>query len=207
MANGTSVPSPVKDAIDTNSGRFEFLKQTLTLGSAGIAGIAALFTDPSRIPSDVLSKLAILVGAVGLAIVVAYATMGLSTYANLLTITASDDPEVRKRAPTYVRGLRDHARIVILGLAVAFFGIGLFALYRLFFASNAGTVEAALDTAVALVSRETKQPQESLSLVRMEAEADAYTVAYSIPAANSQAIVRISRKDGSVIRMVQNKTP
>ena len=31
-------PPPIKDTIDANSGRFEFLKQTLTLGFARIGG-------------------------------------------------------------------------------------------------------------------------------------------------------------------------
>ena len=39
MNDAAPPPSPpIKDTIDANSGRFEFLKQTLTLGLAGIGG-------------------------------------------------------------------------------------------------------------------------------------------------------------------------
>jgi hypothetical protein len=72
MNDAAPPPSlPIKDTIDANSGRFEFLKQTLTLGLAGIGGVAALFTDPSRVPGDTFSNW-VLAGA-GLVFVVAFA--------------------------------------------------------------------------------------------------------------------------------------
>jgi hypothetical protein len=206
MANGTSTPtSPVKDAIDANSGRFEFLKQTLTLGSAGIAGVAALFTDPTRVPADTFSKWAIFGGAVGLALVVAFAIMGLSAYANLLAVNASENAEMRKRAPLYANGVRDHARVVILGLTIGFLGIGLFAGYRLFFAPATGTPENAIEAAAALVSKETKQDRDVLYLTQMEADSDAYTVTYFATAINSDITVRVSKKDGKITRLTQDK--
>lgn len=89
MNDAAPPPSPpIKDTIDANSGRFEFLKQTLTLGLAGIGGVAALFTDPSRVPSDTFSKWVLVLAGAGLVFVVAFAVMGLSAYANLLTVSA-----------------------------------------------------------------------------------------------------------------------
>src|SRR5690349_4812000 len=90
MGSTPPTPSPVKDAIDTHSGRFEFFKQTLTLGSAGLAGIAALFTDPARVPADTLSKCIIAVAGLSLILIVAFAAMGLSSYANFLTAVDSE---------------------------------------------------------------------------------------------------------------------
>ncbi len=165
---------------------FEFLKQTLTLGLAGIAGVAALFTDPTRIPADTVSKWAILGGAIGLGGVVLFAIMGLSSYANLLTATASSDAVVRKCAPTYAKGVRDHARVVVLALTVAFIGIGFFACYRLFSAPTTGTPESAIEMAAALISKETKQPPDRLYLMRMEADDDAFTVTYQVAATSSE---------------------
>jgi hypothetical protein len=207
MVEPTTAPSPVKDAIDCNSGRFEFLKQTLTVGSAGIAGIAALFTDPARIPADHLSKGAILVAGAFLGVVIYYAVMGLSVYANLLTTTANEaaGKASQNSASVYVDGLRHHARGVIVGLFVAFIAIGFFAGYRLFFLPTAGTAEAAIETASAFVSKETKQPSDTLYLTRLETDNDAFMVTYFVTATNSDATVRISKKDGSVIRLTQGK--
>jgi hypothetical protein len=209
MADAATTPSPVKDAIDCNSGRFEFLKQTLTLGSAGLAGIAALFTDPARIPADRLSKFAVLGAGMALGAVVCYSVMGLSVYANLLTATAT---EVAGKPPPkpvlfYVNGLRYHARGVVLGLFVAFVAIGFYAGYRLFFVTAAGTPEAAIETASLLVSKETKQPADTLYLTRMDTDNDAFIVTYFVTLTNSDATVRISKKDGSVIRLTQDRRP
>jgi hypothetical protein len=207
MANGINTPSPVKDAIDANSGRFEFLKQALTLGSAGIAGLAALFTDPTRVPADGFSKGTVLGGAIGLGIVVAFAIMGLSTYANLLTATASSDAKIQERVPVYAEGVRNHARWVIIGLISGFLGLGLFAGYRLLFASAAATPESAIEAATVLVSKETKQPAEGLLLTRMEADNDAFTVTYSLGTVGREVIVRVSKRDGSILRLTQEKKP
>jgi hypothetical protein len=74
----------VKNEIDAQSGRFEFFKQALTLGLAGLAGTAAFFTDTSKIPEDGWSIAAIIVMGLALLATVAASLMGLSVYANLL---------------------------------------------------------------------------------------------------------------------------
>lgn len=60
-------PDALKAEIDAQSGRFEFLKQSLTLGLAGIAGTAALFTDTSKLPATLWSVITI--GFFGVALV------------------------------------------------------------------------------------------------------------------------------------------
>jgi hypothetical protein len=200
---GSPPSSPVKDAIDSNSGRFEFLKQTLTLGLAGIAGIAALFTDQTRVPADSVSKWTIFLAAIGLSIVVSFAVMGLSAYANLLAATASDS--LRQNASFYAKGVRNHARGVIIGLVISFVSFAVFAGYRLFFFSAVGTPESAIETSSTLVSKEVKQPPEALYLTRLEADNEAFTVNFFVAATNSEATVRVSKKDGSVMRLTQEK--
>src|ERR1700722_10057266 len=108
MSNGAGAPppSPLKDTIDANSGRFEFLKQTLTLGLAGIGGVAALFTDPSRVPGDTFSKWGLVLAGGGPVLVVAFAVMGLSAYANLQTVSAKV-PRNTKDVEKYSKGVRD----------------------------------------------------------------------------------------------------
>lgn len=208
MVERPTASSPIKDAIDSHSGRFEFLKQTLTLTSVGIAGIAALFTDPARIPTDWLSKGAILVAGITLAAAIYYSVMGLSVYANLLTTTAreaaGENPE--PSASFYANGLRDHARGVIVALFASFVAIAFFAGYRLL-STAAWTPETAIDAASAFISKETKQPTDSLYLTRLEAENDAFTVTYFVQALNSDTTVRISKRDGTVTRLTQSKRP
>jgi hypothetical protein len=202
MANGTiTPPSPVKDTIDSNSGRFEFLKQALTLGLAGIAGVAALFTDSSRVPADTFSKWTIFGSAIGLALVVAFAIMGLSTYANLLTATASSDTRLQSRISVYANGVRNHGQVVMIGLMISFVCVAGFAVHQLFFISPTGTPESAIDAAQKFASKAAQQPPGSLSFRHMESDNDAYVVTYLVPATNSEISVRLSKKDGSIIQV------
>lgn len=206
MSNGTGTPtpSPLKDTIDANSGRFEFLKQTLTLGLAGIGGVAALFTDPSRIPSDALSKWVLLAAGAGLLFVVAYAIMGLSTYANLLTATAKTPPD-KNEVTKYTKGVRNHARVVILALFVALIGTVVFAVNRLFASST--SPDSALTVAADFVAKQTKLTSDRVQFNRMEAENDAYVVTFTVPTTSSDVTVRVSKKDGTVTQAAQKKTP
>ncbi len=135
--SGTSTASsPVKDAIDAHSGRFEFFKQTLTLGSAGVAGIAALFTDTARIPTERALKYAVAVAGVALIFVVLFALMGLSSYANLLTALGRENNLIsgksHRLSSEYSVGVIVDARRVMIVLFVAGICLTVFAASRLF---------------------------------------------------------------------------
>jgi membrane-bound ClpP family serine protease len=197
-------PSRLKDMIDANSGRFEFLKQTLTLGLAGIGGVAALFTDPSRIPSETLPRWLLICAGAGLLFVVAFAIMGLSAYANLLTVTAkvpSDETEVAK----YSKGVRNHARVVIIALFVALIGTATFALDRLF--ASSATPESAVTAAADFVAKETKLTTDRLHFTGMVVDNDAYVVTYSVPTTGNDFTVRVSKKDGNITQVMPQKKP
>lgn len=206
MLNGTGTPtsSPLKDTIDANSGRFEFLKQTLTLGLAGIGGVAALFTDPSRIPSDAPSKWVLLAAGAGLLFVVAFAIMGLSTYANLLTATAKTLPD-KDEVAKYIKGVRNHARVVIIALFVALIGTVVFAVNRLF--APLTSPDSAVTVAADFVAKQSKLTSDRVQFNRMEAENDAYVVTFTVPTTSSDVTVRVSKKDASVTQAAQKKTP
>jgi hypothetical protein len=184
MSNGAGapLPSPLKDTIDTNSGRFEFLKQTLTLGLAGIGGIAALFTDPSRVPSDTCSKWMLLCAGTGLLFVVAFAVMGLSAYANLLTVAARV-PRKADDVDKYSKGVRDHARLF----------------------TPPTTPEGAVTTAASFVATETKLTADMVHFDKMETDGDAYVVTFSVPTTGNAFTVRVAKKDGSVAQVSQQK--
>jgi hypothetical protein len=76
--------SSVREAVEQQSGLFEFLKQMLTIGLGGIAGLAAIFTDESKIPDDIASRVTLGTFALSSIAVVVSATFGISTYANYL---------------------------------------------------------------------------------------------------------------------------
>jgi hypothetical protein len=195
--NGTGVssPSPLKDTIDANSGRFEFLKQTLTLGLAGIGGVAALFTDSSRVPSDTFSKWVLLCAGAGLMFVVAFAIMGLSAYANLLTVAAKV-PRNEDQVTVYSKGIRDHARVVIISLSLALIGTVAFAVNRLF--TSSATPESAVTAAADFVAKETKLTIDRIHFTGMATDNDAYVVTYSVPTIGNDFTVRVAKKDGSI---------
>jgi hypothetical protein len=73
------------------------------------------------------------------------------------------------------------------------------------FAPSTTTAETALATARLLVSKETGQPPESLLLTRLETDDDAYVATYYAPAVASETSVRVLKRDGTVIRIVQEK--
>jgi outer membrane protein OmpA-like peptidoglycan-associated protein len=204
----TTASSPVKDAIDAQSGRFEFFKQTLTLGSAGLAGIAALFTDPARIPTDV-AKWAVFAAGVALFTMLLFAVWGLSTYANLLTALAREvgliTGQSHRPSSTFSDGVIQWARAVMIALILAWVSLAAFAGYRLFMRA-ATSAETALATARTLVSKETGQPPESLFLTRLEADNETFRIAFSVQAIPNETSVTISKKDGTVIRIVQTRT-
>lgn len=202
--NGATPPPPIKDTIDANSGRFELLKQTLTLGLAGIGGVAALFTDPSRVPSDDFSKWVLVVAGAGLVFVVAFAIMGLSAYANLLTVSAKN-PRQEADVVKYSNGVRNHARIVIVALSMALAGTVTFAVNRLF--APPTTPEGAVTTAAGFVAKETKLTADMIHFDKMETNGDAYVVTFSVPATGNGFTVRVAKRDGSVAQATQQKKP
>jgi hypothetical protein len=202
--------SPVKDAIDAHSGRFEFFKQTLTLGSAGLAGIAALFTDPTRVPTDALSKYVIAIAGISLIVIVAFAAMGLSAYANLLTEVAREArliPKGRSTSVTsqnYTNGVITHAQVIIVGLFMAWLSLSTFAGIKLFtpFSTSA---DAALTISRTIASKETGQPPQSLYLASLDVEKEDFVMTYNDNATQSQITIRVSKNDGTVTKVVQNK--
>lgn len=202
--NGAAPPPPIKDTIDANSGRFEFLKQTLTLGLAGIGGVAALFTDPSCVPSDDFSKRVLVVAGAGLIFVVAFAVRGLSAYANLLTVSAKN-PREEEDVEKYSNGVRNHARIVIVSLSVTLAGTVTFAVNRLF--APPTTPEGAVTTAAGFIVKETKLTTDMIHFDKMETASDAYVVTFSVPTTGNGFPILVAKKDGSVAQATQQKKP
>lgn len=176
----------------------------ISLGLAGIGGVAALFTDPSRVPGDTFSKWVLVLVGAGLVFVVAFAVMGLSAYANLLTVSAKV-PRNTKDVEKYSKGVRDHARVVIIALSVALAGTVTFAVNRLF--APPTTHEGAVTTAAGFVAKETKLTSDMIHFDRMETDSDAYVVTFTVPTTGNACTVRVAKKDGAVSQATQQKKP
>jgi len=115
----------VKDEIDAQSGRFEFLKQALTLGLAGLAGTAAIFTDTTKIPSNPPAIAAVCVIGAALLALVGFALMGLSVYANLLKADAASvaiATDADADVAAFRKSLIRHAQLVFGCIALTALG-------------------------------------------------------------------------------------
>ena len=137
MSGTTSVVfSPVKEAIEVQSGRFEFFKQALTLSLAGIAGLAALFADVDKIPSDYWTRLVISLTGIILLATAAASIFGISSYANLLRQIEKEtaDPDKSKdryNSTYYKEDIVRHALASFWGLMLTGMALLVFAGLRM----------------------------------------------------------------------------
>jgi hypothetical protein len=203
--------SGTKDTIEAQSGRFEFFKQSLTLSSAGLAGIAALFTDQARVPIDLWSR--IFVGSIGLALlfVVFFSLAGLSTYANLLTAVARTLPvlhldlkdQSNTKSPSYyANGMVKHARGLFGSLFLASIFILLFAGLKLMSQSN--SLEAALTAGRLAVARESRVEEPSVQVERFNTDQNKVFITYITGSQRFHVV--ISREGPKIIEFSREMT-
>jgi len=169
--------SLVKDEIDIQSGRVEFLKQSLTLSLAGIAGAAVLFTDPSRIPVGTTAIIASYVVGFLLLATAGAAYMGLSTYANLLRNLGSTSPDPEPFRKSLVR----HSRYTFALIALSALSIAGYAVARVNEANRSGrptpvTAQQALDTAI----RTATSSRQPLRLAEFSQDARTFVARFDV---------------------------
>ena len=217
MPNEVMKSDPVKDDINAQSGRFEFFKLTLTLGTASLAGMAALFADPSKIPSEFASRVLAGVCAV-LFIVTVYACIsGLSTYANLLVERARESrpaaPDAvsrpRLEARDYEKSMVNHARGAFISLFLTGAALLVFTGLRVFYH---GTVspDAALGVAWQLVKNEMGREDQSIQLEYLGLEDGNFVIRFGTSSGQRTYVVRVN-KTGQIQEIVEKnaklKTP
>jgi hypothetical protein len=105
----------------------------------------------------------------------------------------------------YSRGVRNHARVVIIALSVALIGTVTFAVNRLF--ASSASPESAVTAAADFVSNQTKLTTDRIHFAGMVADNDAYVVTFSVPTIGNDFTVRVAKKDGSVTQVAQQKKP
>jgi len=157
---------PVKEAIDAQSGRFEFFKQALTLGSAGIAGLAAILTDETKIPQTILRKLLVAGCGVLLLATIVAAVWGISVYANLLTRLQDEGGRpptagAKRTSATARASVVTHARATFVTLSLA--ALMLFVYAAVLLATGPTGAKPTDETRIALIASAQKTAADALA--------------------------------------------
>jgi hypothetical protein len=158
VGRGELVKDSVKLVVDSQSGRFELFKQILTLSAAGLAGMAALLTDPSRIPPDYVSRVVVGWCAFFLAATLVVCLLGVSAYSNLLVAVAREntrqiEPLSQDKMPVIFEGRVVNCARITLGMLLLS-GLGLLMFAGISIAGGRSTsIETAMDAAVRVVGQ------------------------------------------------------
>jgi hypothetical protein len=199
--------STVKETVEVQSGRFEYLKQILTIGLAGIGGLAAIFTDEGKIPEDPYLVATIGVFGVAMLFTVIYAAMGISTYANLLgdVKDEADSPsdEHKERVKESTRGIVLHAQVSLVTASIAGLSLLVFAALRVFPlspASSAASVVKARDFATKFAYAADKSKLTAEHFVCRDTE---YDIIFGVEGSPAKYLVRIGRKSGEPLEALK----
>jgi hypothetical protein len=211
MPSELTKSDPVKDDIDAQSGRFEFFKLTSTLGTAGLGGMAALFTDSTKIPSDLGSI--ILAGSCGVLFILTVfsCVSGEYSYANLLsarareTKIASSDDQRPIRIKAFEKSILNYSKLAYVTLLCTGLALLSFAGLRMFYHSSVSP-EAALDVARQLISKEVDRENEWIQLEHLGVEGGDFLIKFGISPGLRKYIVRIGRKTGQVEEIGEENT-
>jgi hypothetical protein len=167
---GSIPPVTVQGEIDIQSGRVEYLKQSLTIALAGLAGIAVLFTDKSKLPTAWWPWLSAVAASLLLLLTAAMAYMALSTYANLLKQIGHGGT---KFTPDQLRlSLVRHSFRTFILLAVATAAIASYAASQLFRGAEADPGSAS--SALAMARRTMTGQELPTRLISFRAEKGLY---------------------------------
>jgi hypothetical protein len=154
--------SAVKEVVEIESGRFEFFKQMIAVGLGGIAGLAAIFTERSKIPDEFLTRSTIIIFAISALVVVGWSAMGISTYANHLRdvdklARKPEDSVLIKNRKESEEGILHHARVTLIAAFVGALALIAFAGLQLINPHPVGP-EAAMETAQRLIRLQPGNP-------------------------------------------------
>jgi hypothetical protein len=197
--------SAVKEVVEIESGRFEFFKQMLTMGLAAIAGLAAIFTEPDKIPGELVSRITIVLFAVSAIVVVIWSAMGISTYANHLRDVDNlsrnpDSEDLKKKLAQTGRGMLSHAKVTLVSATVGALALIAFAGAKLFILHPSSANESA-EKAIAAANRFVKAlpgNPEIAGLDHFQIEGPDYVVTYFSNQDPHKYIVRVGRDSNEV---------
>lgn len=200
MTSGDT-PSELKNTIDSQSGRFEFLKQCLTLGSAGLAGVAAVFSDPEKIPSGSGARFLVCLIGISLISTVGFALFGISSYANLLRLktrqVTQEDVDKGYTPDNLEKNITGQAKGVMFSLFIACGLLFGFAAKQVIW-QNTADIEDAVTSALKFVK--TNIPENGLGarFVKLQSLSNSYIIVFQLPNNGKYVAVTVLKKDGSV---------
>lgn len=194
--------SLVKETVEAQSGRFEFLKQALTLGSAGIAGFSIFFTEPDKLPESFGIRFIIFLGGLGLLVVTGAALSGIGSYANLLRriekeenarITGVSIPadEPQQDSNFYRKDTVRHATICLWGLFISALILVVFAGLRIFLPSGEAGPEQALNHARAIVKNQIAAPSQTYTLEGFSTDPDGYSAIFYLDPNHMRYLIKL----------------
>ena len=209
--------SRVKELIQAQSGRFEFLKQALTLSSAGLAGFSIFFTEPDRTPDSLLVRVVIILAGIGLLFVTGAALSGIGSYANFLrktetetraaavgtaataVTTASTTTTVpvptkqsKKTAEYYRKDVVMHANCCLVGLFITGIILMVFAGLRIFSPDQLGP-EQALHRGREIIRDEVARPGQSITLDSFNSDSGGYSVKFVIEPSHDTYLIKLKK--------------
>jgi hypothetical protein len=199
--------SAVKEATEAQSGRFEFLKQALTLGSAGLAGFSIFFIEPDKIPDSLPIRIIILLAGLGLLFVTGAALSGIGSYANFLRRTETEAStavtpaattatgQTPKTAAYYRQNVVLHANSCLVGIFVSGLIITVFAGLRIFSPSQLGP-EQALNRGRDIVKNQLIRPGQTYTLDSFSSDVDSYSVKYVLEPNHATYLIKLKKAGG-----------
>jgi hypothetical protein len=197
--------SHVKEAVESESGRFEFLKQMLTVGLAGIAGLAAIFTDQGKIPDQLLTRATLVGFALSAVALVIASALGISAYANYLRDVnrLSNDPgnaELLEDCANSTGGILRYARISLIAAGLAAFALIAFSFLQL--RSRPLGAEAAMNKARQIIIEQPGQP-EPIGLDHFQSAGSDYLITYVTDPGKIKYMVRVDRNTNDVLEVTK----
>jgi hypothetical protein len=198
--------NPVKNAIDSQSGRLEFLKQILTISSTGLGGAAYFFADSGRIPHELSQRVTLLLAVFFLALTVWYSLMGMATYSNLIRQLKREaenpfietTPRSERLSSRHERAILHFARGTIVALGLAGVGLALFLGLRISGVASTNSPERAMNVARQLISNQTNHDINQIQVETFEAGSGQYRISVNVMPEHAIYNIKINTVNGMV---------
>jgi len=207
--------SKVREGAESQGGRFEFFKQALALGLAAIAGLAALFSDPSKIPTSLTQKFILIAFSVLAFATIIMSFAGLHVYGNLLRAyyrgelegqpTTEQGGETPQDAAQYEAWIPRFAAWTSWLIIAAGFLLILFAGWALF-APTAPRAVLALDVARRFVTTEVRNSQ-SIELTRLEMRGEDFLISYTVVPSRTVYTMQVDKTDSEINYFMRTSSP
>jgi hypothetical protein len=200
--------SNVREVAEKEAGRFEFFKQMLAVGLAGIGGIAAIFTETGKIPEWPLLRVSLAIFAICAVVVVISSSDGISVYANHLrdvrkladNTNEQQEQSLKRKVDASERSILTHAKWAIAASWVGALSLLIFAILRLIWPDGIG-VEGAMKRAREIITEQSGSPS-LIRLDKLETSPSEYIISYLTEPGDLKYTFKIKRDDYNEMEIV-----